>query len=139
MKRLLVGILIAFFIFPLNIASAQIVQLPTMDKCGGYVAINTAAAGRTQLVALTAGKAIYVCAFSFVAAAAVTVQFDYGTGVACVGSPVALTGAMSMTAYSGMVQTPGTVPVFATAAGNALCINLGGAQQVSGYLIYAIY
>jgi hypothetical protein len=138
MKRLILLVaILSMLVVPAAAQSPS--QLPTMSRCGNSVAISVAAGGRTELVALTAAKSIYVCSFAVVATTAVTVKFDYGTGVNCATSPVSLTGAMPLGATGTLAMEPGSVPLFKTATANALCINLGGGVQVSGFLTYAIY
>ena len=104
--------------------------------CQYSVAISTAGMGRTLLIAGATGTRIRVCGFSVVVSGAVTVEFDSGTGAACVVAPVALTGAMSFIANSGLVSNSGQGPLWILPAGSSLCVNLGGGQQTSGWVTY---
>src|SRR3954466_10975103 len=67
-------------------------------RCDSSVIINQASAATTQLVALVAGKRIYVCG-SLVnqvgATTAPTFKFVAGTGSNCVTGPTDLTGVIS--------------------------------------------
>lgn len=91
-------------------------------------AINTAGAGQDNLIAASAGKVVTVYAIVLVAAGAVTVKFqDAGTD---------LTGAMSLITGIPLVLPYSGQPWFQGSPGNAFNINLGGAVQVSGWLLY---
>ncbi len=61
-------------------------------------------------------------------------QLIYGTGTACATGETNLTGAYPTIAQTGLSATPnGGIK---TAAGNALCIELSAAVQVSGVVTY---
>ncbi len=111
-------------------------NLTGLRLCDTSVAINTAAAGSTQLVALTAGQTIYVCGYNFMAAGAVNVDLRYGTGTNCATAPVSLTGPYNLVAQTGVSYGNGAGVVVQTAAANALCVNLSAAVQVSGVVSY---
>lgn len=96
-------------------------------------AINDSASGPTQIVALVAGKAIYVTGYTVVAAGAVTVQWEYGTGTNCGTGTTALTGPMSFAANGGAAPAQ----MLFVPTGDALCLNLGGAVAVAGSVSYA--
>ena len=101
------------------------------------VAIDTATSGNVQLVALTAGQTVYVCGFGFESdTATTTVQFIYGTGTACATGETDLTGPMTLLASNPIAVANGGAAQFKTAAANALCIELGAATQVNGWLTY---
>lgn len=93
------------------------------------LAISTNTSGANELVAATAGKSAHVRGLVLVSANTVTVTIKSGA--------TALSGAMTLTAGEALV-----LPIhdrrawFATAAGEALVLTLGGAVQVSGALIY---
>lgn len=100
-----------------------------------YVSVSTASSGNTTLVQAISDRRIRVVGGCLVAANSVTVQFKSGSDN--------LTGAMSM--ISG---TPLSIPLggnmidpiahFSTAHGQALILTLGGAVQVSGWLVYDV-
>lgn len=112
----------------------------TVDKpCArtrSSVAVSTAASGSTELVGLTASQVIYVCGYTFVSSASVSVKFVYGTGTACATGSTDLTGAMAVAANGGVVNAVDDGGIFKTASANALCINLSGATQTSGHVTY---
>jgi hypothetical protein len=106
-------------------------------RCDQSVAINTAASGFTQLVALVGGQSVYVCGYDYVSTSALSVKFSYGTGAACATGTVDLTGAQAVAANGGVVIPNSSIPKWSIPAGQALCINLSGATQVSGSLSFA--
>jgi hypothetical protein len=115
--------------------SAGTAALTTPVICQDSVKIDTATSGNVELVALTASETIYVCAYNWVVSAAVSVQLIYGTGSACGTGETDLTGPYAHVANGGISVT-GTNALMKTAAGNALCIELSAAQQVSGFVSY---
>lgn len=110
--------------------------------CDSSVSVNITSATTTALVALSAGKTIYVCSASLHLvgnATAVAAVFEYGTGAACT-SPTVLTGP-----YTGATASTATTPVqiggalgyaFKTAASNALCILSAGTAGLNGVVTY---
>lgn len=97
-----------------------------------FASINAASSGANTLVAAVSGQRVVVTGFLFVVASAVTVVFKSGS--------TALTGTMSFDPATG---NPGAAQSFQqglmqTAAGEALVMTLGGAVQVSGYLVYEL-
>lgn len=87
-----------------------------------------------QLVALSAGKSIYVCGFTQTASTAGTYALEYGTGTTCGTGTTALTGtttiALATVHNLGWGGTIVTVP-----AGNALCL-LNTTAVTAGALTY---
>src|SRR5437879_5656570 len=60
------------------------------------IVLNITSATTTQLVALSAGKQIFVCGFNFTMVGTVqTLAFEYGTGASCGTGTTLLTGAMA--------------------------------------------
>jgi hypothetical protein len=92
--------------------------------------ISAASSGDNTLVAGVTGKKIRVLQFTLVVAAAVTVRFESAA------SGTAITGVMSLAANAGISTTWCPVGHFETVAGELLNLELGGAQQTSGWLIY---
>ncbi len=97
-------------------------------------AVSGATSGNNTLVAAVTGKKIKVLGLVLVAAGAVTVRLESGAG------GTALTGVMSLTANGGLqlvwpMSEPG-YPWVETAAGSLLNMELGGAVQVSGVIVY---
>lgn len=100
------------------------------------VPINVSTATTTQLVALSAGKAIYVTALDVIAGGTGNITFEYGTGSNCGTGTTALTGPYNLTAQTGL--TKGAIgPVLIVPAGNALCVLTSAAVQMSGSVSYA--
>ena len=94
--------------------------------------VNDSTSGATQVLAAVSGKAIYF-QYTLIATAAVTVEWEYGTGTNCGTGTTALVGPMSVGANGGAAP-PQTIVV---PSGNALCLNLGAAVQVGGSVSYA--
>ena len=113
-------------------------------RCDSSVVINQATATTTQLVALAAGKKIYVCSAMVNQVGAVTAptfQFVYGTGANCVTGQVALTGVITGANVAGTITNPqfggtGLGYVFSAPASQALCITTTTTQPQKGLLSY---
>ena len=97
-----------------------------------YVKISAAGAGNNTLIAAQTGQIIRVHAFTIVAAGAVTVDIQSGA------TGTSLTGVMSLAANGGMVVPYCAEGWFQTAAATLLNMSLGGATQVSGFMIYHV-
>lgn len=107
--------------------------------CSGAVssvAINTASSGNVELVAISGSTVIYVCGYHYVASGTVSVQLIKGTGTACATGEADLEGPMAFVANTGISVPNGGARQYATSAGDALCIELSGAVQVSGAVTY---
>jgi hypothetical protein len=103
------------------------------DTAVKRAAVSAAGAGDNTLVAAVTGKKIKVLALVLCAAAAVDVRLESGAG------GTALTGVMSLTAGDLRLVFPLAVPGYhwvETAAGALLNMELGGAVQVSGCIVY---
>jgi len=111
-------------------------NLTGLITCNQSVAINTATSGSTQLVALQSSQTIYVCGYNFIAAGDVNVTLNYGTGTACGSGTTALTGAYPLAAQAGIVVQSPFWTGMASAASNALCVNLSASIGVRGVLFY---
>lgn len=117
-------------------------NLTGLIQCDSVAIINTATAGSTQLVALTAGQTIYVCGWNIYTSAtsAVNVVLNYGTGAACGTGTTALSETIRFPAgVTGLQGKVDSFPFFKgmkTAASNALCVNLSAAVQVDGLVYY---
>lgn len=97
-----------------------------------FAAISAAGDGDNELVAAVTARRIRVLGFFFVVAAAVTVRFESSAG----GD--ALTGLMSMAAAGDDLGQHNPLGLFQTVAGENLNLELGGAVQVSGGLVYVL-
>jgi hypothetical protein len=119
----------------------QSAQNNTDSRCGTAapttIAINTATSGNVELVALSAGKKVYVCGFSLDNDTATTgLQFIHGTGTACATDEADFTGVYTVAALT-FPNSPATI--FATGTGEAFCIELSTNTQVNGQLSYVQY
>lgn len=143
-------LLFAFVVALPCIASAQI-TLPAAasiaDPCSTsqkiVIPVNIVTATTTQLLALSAGKAIYVCSGLLTIAGSTTtagsIVFEYGTGASCATGTTAITGAFTGVNTSG---TPlvlsihgGSGTAFGTIAGQALCaLTAGTTVGIQGYI-----
>jgi hypothetical protein len=96
-------------------------------------AVSGATSGNNTLVTAVTGKKIKVLSLVLAAASAVTVRLESGAG------GTALTGVMSLTANDLKIVFPPAEPGYhwvETAAGALLNLELGGAVQVSGCIVY---
>lgn len=99
--------------------------------------ITAVTATTTQIVALIAGKKIYVTSFDLVSTAANTVQFVYGTGTNCGTGTTALTGVYGMSTFTVITKGDGVGTILFVPAGNAFCVVTGQAVQLSGSVSFA--
>lgn len=121
----------------------QSVQRETFSRCVSEgvasVAINTATAGNVQLVALAAGKTVYVCGFTLNGGGTVGAQFITGTGTACATDEADLTGVYSLADTTNLAVPNAGAVQFHGAASSALCVELSGAVQINGSVTYVQY
>ena len=97
-----------------------------------FVAISCATSGNNTLVAADATKKIRVLSMNVIAASAVDFRLESAAG------GTALTGVMSLGANGGFVLPFSPVGHFETVANELLNMELGGAVQVSGSLVYVL-
>lgn len=100
----------------------------------------------TQIVALSAGKLVFLCEWTFTinssATTAAAMQFEYGTGVNCGTGTTVLTGTMgteNAAAGAGMllVNGPYSGSTLIVPVGNALCIvTTGTAVALHGQVTF---
>ena len=137
----LFAVMVALWALPQPTQAQITAQNENISRCGtaaiSSVVINTATSGNVELVALAAGKRVYVCGFTLDNDTATTgLQFIYGTGTACGTNETDLTGVMTVAALT--VPNAGATH-FVNAAGTAFCIELSTNTQVNGYLQYVQY
>ena len=114
-----------------NIPNSSVTIGPSADDGPVFrAAITGAASGNNTLVAALTGTRIRVLALHVQAAGDVTVRFEDGA------SGTALTGVMSVNAESGITLPYCGCGWFQTTAATLLNMELGGAVQVSGCLLY---
>lgn len=98
-----------------------------------FAVIDDAGAGDNEIVAAVTGKIIQVWAYAIVASAAVNVRFESSAG----GD--ALTGQMQFGAKGeGISLGSSLVPLFETAAGALLNMELSDTVSVDGHLTYVL-
>lgn len=108
---------------------------PSASKSSVPLAITTATT--TQLVALSAGKKVYVCAVDASLGLSDTLKLEYGTGSACGTGTTALTGAIaSDTAVIQVLAANPSGTLVTAPAGNALCAVSTGTGGIQGVLTY---
>jgi hypothetical protein len=125
----------------LPVLASQVDPCSTSQKIVIPITISTATT--TQLLALSAGKAIYVCSGLLTIAGSATtagsIVFEYGTGASCGTGTTTLTGAMAGSTTAG---TPTVLPInggggstLGTVAGQALCaLSAGTTVSITGYI-----
>ena len=132
------GVSIAFAQGPVNLCfTTNGTNCVPAIQASNSVAISTASATTVQLVALVAGKKIYISSWDVVASGTTSVTLKYGTGTNCGSGTTSLTGAYALIAQAGIAKASGLGPVLFVPAGNALCITNSAAIQISGSLSYA--
>jgi len=112
-------------------ASLSPVTVASIDPCfvsPKQTVVVNAGAATVQLVALAAGKSIYVCGGTVVPTG--TVAFEYGTGSLCGTGTTALTGTMVPTSGS-VVSLNGEGTKLIAPAGNAVCLVSGTTAEGS--------
>lgn len=142
MKRFVLAVLLT--LWGACALAADFCALPQYDKSSVVVNISTAAT--TQLVALSTGKAVYVCSvalsISQVVTTANTIKFVGGTGASCGTGTTDLTGAFGaggVTAGTPIVVNVGAGHTMFTAPmSNALCATttIGGSASFVGVVTY---
>lgn len=103
---------------------------------GASIPINISTATTTQLVALSAGKSIYVTAWDVISGGIGNLTLEYGTGSNCGTGTTALTGPYGLSAQAGISKGDGLGTVLIVPSGNALCALTSAAVQMSGSLTY---
>lgn len=93
--------------------------------------VNASSSGNNTAIAAVAGKRIIVLQGDLIAAGAVTVTLQSSGGSV-------LDGPMAFAQNGGKIYPESTYGHFATAIGEGLVINLNGAVQVGGHLVYAL-
>lgn len=137
---------------PSNSAWAQAQALSSPLQASASVAIdNAAASGYIQLVpavtntgcptgGVPCGQRIIILNWNVIASGTTTFQLVYGTGSNCGTGTTELTGPYALTAQNGLatgsIGPQLIVPPTASGSGQALCMNVGSAAQVSGSLAY---
>jgi hypothetical protein len=110
-----------------------------IDKSSFSVAISTATT--TVVQAGSAGKRVYVCAFTIIwtSGTTPTIQFEVGTGGTC-GTPTVKTGAMAIPVTSGQGLIVGAGhTLFSGVAGQDMCIvSTGTTPTVNGWVTYVL-
>jgi hypothetical protein len=108
--------------------------------CNNVGVIDTATSGNVQLVALSGGTTIYVCSYTITAEATVDFRFVRGTGTACATGEASISGTYALSTTTGVLgisRGSGLGMITKGTAGDAFCIELGGAVQVNGEYTYA--
>lgn len=100
------------------------------------IALNASTTSLTQIIALSAGKKIYVCAAYIQGGGTTpTLSLEYGTGTNCATGTTVLTQAVALTTAAPGISWPGPGPV--VPAGNALCYVLTGTSPTAvGWIAY---
>ena len=88
------------------------------------------------MVALSAGKTIYVCSFVINGGGATTAKLVYGTGTNCGTGQVTLTPAFSLASASTVAAGGGLGYILKTAAANALCVTNSAAVAANVFVAY---
>ena len=121
-----------------NIAGGQTANGAQTFTICAHSAGGANLAAATQLVALSAGKSIYICGWQVVATAGTTPVWNlfYGTGSTCGTGATNITYGVTATLGTSYSMSSGTA-FYATPAGQALCVAVGGTSpQVTVTVFY---
>ena len=133
----------AFAVAQITLPAPASISDPCSTSQKIVVPISIASATTTQLLALAAGKAIYVCSATITIAGSATtagsIVFEYGTGASCGTGTTAITGAMAGSTTAGtptvILINGGGGSAFGTVAGQALCaLSAGTTVSITGYI-----
>lgn len=124
-----------------QIAGSTVVADPCQVNTPTYTPISITTATTTRIVAPTAAKRTYVCAFVLFSAGTDNVGVVEGTGGTCgtgtagvIGGTTAANG-LNLTAQTGLVYGSGDSAVFATAGTNVdLCLITSAAVVLAGHV-----
>lgn len=108
---------------------------PCFNSPKSTVSIAISTATTTSLVAAAAGKSVYVCGFTASVGATTTLQFETGTGAACVTTQVALTGVIAPSTGA-VLSLSGEGTKLTAPAGQPLCGVSTGTGGINGVLTY---
>lgn len=99
-----------------------------------YAVINASASGDNTVIAAVPGKILRLLGYSASAAGAVTATWKSGS--TAISGPMTLsTGSIEFGVFGGGTYMA-EYGIMQTAIGQALILNLGGAVQVGGHLVY---
>src|SRR4030088_238357 len=117
----------------------------TPTSCDSIAAVNISTATTTAVIALSNTNAVYVCGYmlQIISGTLPSFKWEYGTGVACAGGTVVLSGTFGgIAAAVGQIFTQGNGlgNIFITGNSSGLCLVSGGtAPNIQGYIQYALY
>jgi hypothetical protein len=117
-----------------SIAFAQSPFPSTASTGSKAIAISTATT--TELIALSAGKAIAITSLNVISSGTGDIQFVYGTGTACATGSTAVTGNYSLIAQAGLAIGSGVAPILILPPGKALCAITSAAVVMAGSISY---
>lgn len=140
MRKFLTGLVIAALVSAALIVTAYgqgtSRHLTGMTACTASAVYDASTNGATQLVALAAGKTIYVCGYTLFSGGVANVSLVYGTGANCVTGQTAMTPAFQLGSQVGVDDASSYYRGMATAAGNALCIKTSAGVAVQALVFY---
>lgn len=116
--------------------AAQTPNLGAAITCNASAPISGNTIATAQLVALTAGQRIYVCAVAVNGAGITTAKLVRGTGTNCGTGTADLMGAAKLIDGATFAVGDGVGSLMRLPAGEALCWTNSAAIQVSGFVSY---
>ena len=102
--------------------------------CNTPTPLTLTASGNTEIVALTAMKSIRICHISLSGDSTVNVKLTTGTGSNCGTGTADLTGFYNQAVSIALDFQQGAA--LRAPAGNAVCVNLSGASNWGGVVVY---
>jgi hypothetical protein len=107
-----------------------------MVACDSSAQLNVTTATTTQIIALVAGKTIYVCGMLINSAGTTTVRLVQGNGTNCATAPVNMTPAFNLAASTNVAFGGGLGYVMKSTAGNAICVTNSAAIGTNTLITY---
>jgi hypothetical protein len=98
--------------------------------------ISAPATATTQIVALSANAAIYVCGFQGSQSVAGAFQWEYGTGASCGTGTTAVSGVETTLSGTPVLDGDAGMTIFKAPPGNAVCIVTSIAGTFNGKLTF---
>ena len=114
-------------------------NLTGLVACDSSALLSMTTATTTQIVALQAGKSIYICGFVVNAAGTTTARLVQGTGTNCATGLANITPAFSLTSGGNVTFGNSVGQLLKSNSGGALCITNSAAIALNVLVTYTIF
>jgi hypothetical protein len=122
----------------LALLSARAVAQPAPQACAAAVTVSPSIATDTQIVALSAGKNIFICGIEASSSGTNDFYLESATAASC-GGTLTQIGTEYYTAADWLKTAGPYLPGLSTGTGNALCVHTTAAEALSLTVWYAQY